>query len=267
MATGLFDLTGKTAIVTGASRGIGRGIALRLAEAGATVVVNHYDPGEAELGRNNVEDAAEVVETISAAGGTAVAIEANVADQTAVERLVQESVDAFGGVDILVNNAGICPFHEFLDMPLDLWQKVMDVNLTGVFLCSQAAARQMVAQGRGGRIVSISSVSALVGGGLQTHYTPTNAGVHSLMQSLAIVLGPHGITCNSVGPGAVETDINKDDFAKPGKREHVESRVPLGRTGTPDDIAGPVVFLASDAARYVNGAFLLVDGGMFVNLQ
>jgi L-rhamnose 1-dehydrogenase len=267
MASALFDLTGKTAIVTGASRGIGRGIALRLAEAGASVVVNYHDPGEAELGRNNLEDAAEVVGTIAASGGTAVAIEADVADQAAVERLVRETADAFGGVDILVNNAGICPFHEFLDMPLDLWQRVMDVNLTGAFLCSQAAARQMVAQGRGGRIVSISSVSALVGGGLQTHYTPTKAGVHSLMQSLAIVLGPHGITCNSVAPGAVATDINKEDFAEPGKLDYFERRVPVGRVGAPDDIAGPVVFLASDAARYVNGAFLLVDGGMFVNLQ
>jgi L-rhamnose 1-dehydrogenase len=267
MPSPLFDLTSKIAIVTGSSRGIGRGIALRLAEAGAKVAVNYHDPGEPELGRNNVADAHEVVETITANGGKAIAIEASVASQTDVDRLVAETVHTWGALDILVNNAGICPFHDFLDMPLALWQKVMDVNLTGVFLCSQAAARQMVAQGRGGRIISISSISASVGGARQTRYTPTKAGVHSLMQSLAIVLGPHGITCNSVAPGAVTTDINKEDFAEPGKLAHIRSRVPLGRPGAPDDIAGPVVFLASDAARYVNGASLLVDGGMFVNLQ
>ncbi|CAN5771467.1 3-oxoacyl-[acyl-carrier-protein] reductase [soil metagenome] len=267
MHSTLFDLTGKVAIVTGGSRGIGRGIALRVAEAGAKVVVNYHDPGELELGRNNVADATEVLETITAAGGEAIAIEADVSSQPDVERLVAETVRAYGALDILVNNAGICPFHNFLDMPLALWQKVMDVNLTGVFLCSQAAARQMVEQGRGGRIISISSISASVGGARQTHYTPTKAGVHSLMQSLAIVLGPHGITCNSVAPGAVATDINKEDFAEPGKLDYLNSRIPLGRPGAPDDIAGPVVFLASDAARYVNGASVLVDGGMFVNLQ
>ncbi len=267
MHSTLFDLTGKVAIVTGGSRGIGRGIALRLAEAGAKVVVNYHDPGELELGRNNVADATEVLETITAAGGEAIAIEADVSSQPDVERLVAETVRAYGALDILVNNAGICPFHNFLDMPLALWQKVMDVNLTGVFLCSQAAARQMVEQGRGGRIISISSISASVGGARQTHYTPTKAGVHSLMQSLAIALGPHGITCNSVAPGAVATDINKEDFAEPGKLDYLNSRIPLGRPGAPDDIAGPVVFLASEEARYVNGAALLVDGGLYVNLQ
>ncbi|CAN5614297.1 SDR family oxidoreductase [soil metagenome] len=263
----LFDLTGRTALVTGASRGLGRAIALRLAEAGASVAVNYHDPGQLELDRNNVEDAAEVVATIASNGGRAVAVEADVSNQAAVDRMVADTVRAFGALDILVNNAGICPFHEFLDMPLKLWQKVMDVNLTGVFLCSQSAARQMVDQGNGGRIISISSISAMVGGGRQTHYTPTKAGVHSLMQSLAIVLGPHGITCNSVAPGAVATDINKEDFAETGKLEYFKTRVPVGRVGASDDIAGPVVFLATDAARYVNGAQLLVDGGMFVNLQ
>lgn len=172
-----------------------------------------------------------------------------------------------GGLDILVNNAGICPFHDFLTMSEALWDRVQDVNLKGVFLCSQAAARVMIEQGRGGRIVSISSISALVGGGMQTHYTPTKAGVHSLMQSLAIVLGPSGITCNSVLPGTIATDINNEDLANPEKRAYMSRRIPVGRLGEPDDIAGPVVFLASDAARYVNGAALLVDGGLFVNLQ
>ena len=141
------------------------------------------------------------------------------------------------------------------------------MNLKGTFLCSQAAARIMVDQGRGGRIISISSISALVGGGLQTHYTPTKAGQRSLMQSLAIVLGPHGITCNSVLPGTIATDINAEDLADPHKLRYMQERIPAGRLGRPDDLAGPVVFLASDEAAYVNGAELLVDGGLFVNLQ
>ena len=173
----------------------------------------------------------------------------------------------FGGVDIHVSNAGICPFHAFLDMPADLYRKVVDVNLGGAFFTTQAAANQMVKQGRGGAIVAISSISALVGGAMQSHYTPTKAGVHSLMQSVAIALGPHGIRCNSVMPGAIETDINRDDWSDPDKRAYLDSRVPLGRFGKPEDIADVVVFFASDLARYVTGAALLVDGGLFVNLQ
>jgi L-rhamnose 1-dehydrogenase len=261
------ELTAKVALVTGGSRGIGRAICLGLADAGAAVAVNYHQPETPEFGRDNLADAREVVGTIEAAGGKAIAIEADVADRAAVERMIGETVDRLGGLDILVNNAGICPFHEFLDMPEELWDRVQAVNLKGPFLCSQAAANQMVTQGRGGRIISVSSISALVGGALQTHYTPTKAGVHSLMQSLAIVLGPHGITCNSVMPGAIATDINKEDLSDPEKRAYMERRIPVGRLGEPGDIAGPVVFLASEAARYVNGAALLVDGGLFVNLQ
>ena len=250
------DLSGRVAIVTGGSRGIGRAISARLARAGAAVAVNYHGT-----------DPADLVAEIRAAGGTAMAVRADVASKPEVEAMFATVVDAFGGVDILVNNAGICPFHDFLTMPEDLWDRVHDVNLKGVFLCSQAAANRMVAQGRGGRIITVSSISALVGGAMQTHYTPTKAGDHSLMQSLAIVLGPHGITCNSVLPGTIATDINRDDLAEPGKRAYMETRIPVGRIGVPEDLAGPVCFLATDEARYVNGAALLVDGGLFVNLQ
>ncbi len=254
MTTGVLD--GKIALVTGGSRGIGRAICLRLAEAGAAVGINYSATNPSDL-----------VAAIEEQGGRALAVEADVSQKPAVELMVATVVDHFGGLDILVNNAGICPFHDFLDMPEELWDRVQDVNLKGTFLCSQAAARVMVDQGRGGRIISVSSISALVGGGMQTHYTPTKAGIHSLMQSIAIVFGPHGITCNSVMPGAIETDINRDDLSDPEKRAYFQQRIPLGRVGQPDDIAGPVVFLASDAARYVNGAGILVDGGLFVNLQ
>ena len=127
--------------------------------------------------------------------------------------------------------------------------------------------KESAAQGQGGSIIAVSSISALVGGEYQTHYTPTKAGLHSLMQSTAIALGKHGIRCNSVLPGTILTDINKDDLADVEKRRYMESRVPLGRLGAPEDLAGPIVFLASDLAEYVTGAALLVDGGMFVNLQ
>jgi L-rhamnose 1-dehydrogenase len=143
----------------------------------------------------------------------------------------------------------------------------MRVNMHGGYFMVQAAARQMVAQGHGGSIIAMSSISALVGGKYQTHYTPTKAGLHSLMQSAAIALGKHDIRCNSLLPGTILTEINKDDLADQDKREYMEGRIPLGRLGVPEDMVGPTVFLASDMARYVTGAALLVDGGAFVNLQ
>lgn len=251
-------LKDKVAIVTGGSRGIGRAVSIGLGAAGADVVVNyHGDQQEAE----------DVAENVQKLGGRAIAVRADVADRGEVEDMFATVRREFGGVDVLVNNAGICPFHEFLTMPEELWDQVQAVNLKGTFLCSQAAARIMVDRGRGGRIISISSISALVGGGQQTHYAPTKAGQRSLMQSLAIVLGPHGITCNSVLPGTIATDMNADDLADLQKRKSMLGRIPAGRLGQPEDLAGPVVFLASEEAAYVNGAELLVDGGLFVNLQ
>jgi Dehydrogenases with different specificities (related to short-chain alcohol dehydrogenases) len=260
-------LAGKVCLVTGASRGIGRAIAVGLARAGADVAVNFHEPAEPEFGHDNAADAAAVVDEIRALGRRTVAVPADVSDKGQVGRMVDQVRVELGGIDVLVNNAGICPFHEFLDMPEELWDRVQAVNLKGVFLCSQTVANVMVKQGRGGRIVSMSSISALVGGGQQTHYTPTKAAIHSLMQSLAIALGPHGITCNSVMPGAIHTDINADDLADEAKLSYLQGRIPLDRVGEPRDVAGPVVFLASDDARYVTGASVLVDGGLFVNLQ
>jgi len=258
-------LAGKVAIVTGASRGIGRASAVALAREGAKVVINHYTAADAAFGG---EAAAEdALAAVKAVGGDGLLVSGDVADPATATKLVDAAVKNFGGVDIHVSNAGVCPFHAFLDMPADLYRKVVDVNLGGAFFTSQAAANQMVKQGRGGAIIAISSISALVGGAMQSHYTPTKAGVHSLMQSVAIALGPHKIRCNSVMPGAIETDINRDDWSDPKKRAYLDSRVPLGRFGKPEDIADVVVFFASDLARYVTGAALLVDGGLFVNLQ
>ncbi len=258
-------LDGKVAIVTGASRGIGRATAIALAREGARVVVNHYASADAPFGGDR--PAQETLAAIAAVGGEGILVDGDVADPSTGKKLVEAAVEAFGAVDIHISNAGICPFHTFLDMPPDIFRKVVDVNLGGAFFTTQAAANQMVRQGRGGSIVAISSISALVGGAMQTHYTPTKAGVHSLMQSVAIALGPHGIRCNSVMPGAIETDINRDDWSDPEKRAYLDGRVPLGRFGKPEDVADVVAFFASDLARYVTGASLLVDGGLFVNLQ
>jgi L-rhamnose 1-dehydrogenase len=258
-------LEAKVAIVTGASRGIGRAIAIALAREGAKVVLNHDAGADAAFGGE--APAKETLVAVKATGGDGLLVSGDVADPSTATRLVDAAVKTFGGVDIHVSNAGVCPFHAFLDMPADLYRKVIDVNLGGAFFTTQAAANQMVKQGRGGSIIAISSISALVGGAMQSHYTPTKAGVHSLMQSIAIALGPHKIRCNSIMPGAIETDINRADWSDPKKRVYLDARVPLGRFGKPEDIADVVVFFASDLARYVTGASLLVDGGLFVNLQ
>jgi L-rhamnose 1-dehydrogenase len=181
--------------------------------------------------------------------------------------MVAATLEHFGTVDILVNNAGICPFEEFLKMSEQLWDRVHDVNLKGVFLCSQAVARVMVEKKIPGRIICTSSISSTLGGPLQAHYCPTKAGVNLFVKSIAIALGPYGITCNAVAPGPVVTDINRELFgAKSELFEKIVARSPLGRLGTPADIAGPMVFFASDDAAYCTGSILVVDGGIMVNL-
>ena len=258
-------LEGKRAIVTGGSRGIGRAIAVELARQGADVVINYHNEADHGFGRDSAAE--ETIAAIVALGRKGIAVPGNIGDPAVSQTLVQTTIAEIGGVDILASNAGICPFHAFLDMPPALLQQVVDVNLNGAFYIAQAAANRMKDQGQGGAIVATSSISALVGGAMQTHYTPTKAGVHSLMQSIAIALGPYGIRCNSVMPGAIATDINKDDWSDPDKRAYLDKRIPLGRFGTPEDVAKVVAFLASDMASYVTGAALLVDGGLFVNLQ
>lgn len=251
-------LEGKTVLITGASGGIGRAAAIGCARHGANVAINYL---------NDEAGAASAVREIETLGRRAIAVRGDVADPDEAPRFVDAAVKAFGKVDVFVSNAGICPFHGFLDMPREVLERTLRVNLHGAWYMTQAAANQMVAQRHGGAIIAVSSISALVGGGMQTHYTPTKAGVHSLMQSCAIALGPKGIRCNSVLPGTIETDINREDLADPGKRAYMSGRIPLGRLGAPEDLAGPIVFLASDLAAYVTGAALLVDGGAFVNLQ
>ena len=251
-------LENKIVLITGASRGIGRATAIEAARQGAHVALNTFRDEAA---------AAEVVAEIEALGRRAIAVDGDVAQPESAAAFIAAAVQALGRVDVFVSNAGICPFHAFLDMPVETLRRTMEVNLHGAYYMVQAAANQMVKQGEGGAVVAISSISALVGGEMQTHYTPTKAGLHSLMQSCAVALGRHGIRCNSVLPGTIATDINKDDLADPQKREYMEGRIPLGRLGRPEDIASVVAFLASDMASYMSGAALLVDGGAFANFQ
>jgi L-rhamnose 1-dehydrogenase len=250
-------LAGKVAIVTGAARGIGRAIAVRFGQEGAQVAV--VDLREAE--------GQETVRLIVAAGGQACFVRADVSDSTQVQAMIQAVLDCWDTVDILVNDAGICPFEDFLEMPETVWDQVLDVNLKGYFLVSQAVARVMVERGIRGRIIAVSSISAEFGGSHQAHYCASKAGINLLVKSMAISLGPHGITVNAVLPGTVETDINRDALADPAVRAYWSKRAPLGRLGQPEDIAGPALFFASDDSAWCTGALLVVDGGTSVNLQ
>lgn len=251
-------LDGRVAVVTGGSRGIGRGIAERLGRDGAWVVVNYTQDRSAALAARHA---------IQEAGSRAIAVRADVSRKADVDRMFARVLDAWGRIDILVNNAGICPFFEFLDIPETVWDRVHAVNLKGTFLCTQAAARIMVGQQTRGRIISISSVNALAGGPLQAHYTPTKAGQVSLMQSVAVALGRHGITCNSVLPGSIRTDINAHLLDDPDIARANREWIPLGRVGDPADVAGVVAFLASDEAAYISGAAVLVDGASFARRE
>ena len=252
-------------VVTGGSRGVGRAIALESARHGADVLINYQASNDARYGADRASE--EVLGELIALGRRAIAIEGDIGNSATAQRIVDAAVGHFGRVDVLASNAGICPFHSFLDLPPEVFERTMAVNLHGAFYVTQAVARQMKQQGQGGAIIATSSISALVGGGQQAHYTPTKAGVHSLMQSCAIALGPYGIRCNSVLPGTIATDLNKEDLSSAEKLAYMKRRIPLGRLGEPKDVADAVMFRASDMARYINGAALLVDGGLFVNLQ
>jgi L-rhamnose 1-dehydrogenase len=250
-------LKDRVAIVTGATRGIGRAIAVRFGQEGARVAV---------IGRNE-EKGAEAVQQVEAAGGQGMFVPADVSDSIQVQAMVDAVVKQWGRVDILVNNAAICPFMDFMDMTEELWDEVLDVNLKGYFLCSQAVAKVMVEHGVKGRIIAVSSISAEFGGSQQAHYCASKAGINLLVKSMAISLGPHGITCNAILPGTVETDINREALSAPEVRDYWLKRGPIGGLGKPEDIAGPALFFASDDSAWCTGSMLVVDGGTSVNLQ
>ncbi|KND88903.1 L-rhamnose-1-dehydrogenase [Tolypocladium ophioglossoides CBS 100239] len=283
--TGL--LAGKTAIITGGTTGIGRAICLEFLRQGANVVVNHLglDKDQPHLESLVAEADTLLPQQPSSGAGDGSACTAarvvgrlaheagDVRDPATAAKLVATAVAHSGAarrLDICVSNAGVCTFADFLTLAPDLLATTVRTNLDGAFYVTQAAARQMALAQRppGGSIIGVSSISALVGGGQQTHYTPTKAGVLSLMQSTAVALGQHGIRCNALLPGTIRTQLNEGDLADAAKRAYMEGRIPLGRTGEPRDMAGPAVFLAcEELSGYVTGAQLLVDGGLFVNLQ
>jgi L-rhamnose 1-dehydrogenase len=247
----------KVVIVTGAARGIGQAIAAGFGKEGAAIVIADILVAEGE----------NTADSIKQQGSESVFIKTDVSSKADVDHLIDLTVQKFGVIDVLINVAGICPFKDFLEIPEAMWDRVLDVNLKGFFLCSQAVAKVMVDKGIHGRIVSISSISSIVGGAQQAHYCSTKAGINLLNASMAIALGPHGITCNVVMPGPVETDINKSDLADAKKREYFINRTPLRRIGQPQDIIGPVMFFASDDAAWCTGSTLVADGGILVNFQ
>ena len=246
----MFELTGKIAIVTGASRGIGRGIAMALAARGAVVVA-------AARGAN----AAGTVADIVAAGGKAEAAAVDVTDSDSVTALMAGTVERHGRIDILVNNAGVARDQLVLRMKRDDWDSVIAANLTGAFVCAQAAVKTMVRQ-RSGRIISISSVVGQMGNAGQVNYAASKAGLIGLTKALAKEVASRGITVNAVTPGLIETDMTR---AMTDKAENDWSgQIPLGRIGTAADVAAAVCFLASDEASYITGHVLAVNGGMYM---
>lgn len=247
----LLDFTGKVAIVTGSGSGLGTGIALRFGQAGAAVIVNY---------RSSAAGAAAVVKQIQAAGGQALAVQADVTKKAEVDQLIGQTVEAFGRLDVLVNNAGLYPLNSLLEMTEADWDMVLDSNLRSTFLCTQAAARQMIAQGQGGAIVNIASIEGENPAPLHSHYNAAKGGTIQYSASVANELGLYGIRVNTVSPGLIWREGIEE--AWPDGVNRFLKASPLGRLGRPEDIGDACLFLASPAARWITGANLRVDGGV-----
>ena len=257
---GTLPLAGQTALVTGAASGIGAGVARALAGAGAAVVVNYVA---------GAEQADAVVGEIREAGGTAMAVRADVSREDEVQAMFRATLEAWDGLDILVSNAGIQKDAAITEMTLAQWNAVIGVNLTGTFLCAREAARTMIRRGMrpgasraAGKILCISSVHEVIPWAGHVNYAASKGGMKLFMQSLAQELAPHRIRVNSVAPGAIQTPINRAAWETPAALESLLTLIPYGRIGQPQDIGNAVVWLASDAADYVHGQTIFVDGGM-----
>lgn len=246
-------LSGRHALVTGGDSGIGQAICYELAAHGAAVAINYVGAAE---------EAGSMVEQIKAAGGSACAVAMDVSSEQDVQRAFGEAREAIGSIDLLVNNAGVEHPYPLLEMPFDAWQKVIDVNLTGAFLCAREAARMMHEAGKHGAILNISSVHEQIPWESFSHYCASKGGMRLFAQSIAKELAPLGIRVASVAPGAIETPINAQVLADHKESAAVRAEIPLGRWGKPHEIARTVAWLASDQAAYITGATLFVDGGM-----
>jgi glucose 1-dehydrogenase len=246
-------LADKVAIVTGGDTGIGKAISLAMAGAGARVMIDYV---------GDEAPANAVVEQIENFGGTAAAFSADVSKPDDVDALVAQTARHFGGLDILVNNAGIEQKHPFLDVPFELYEKTIAINLTGVWLCSQRAAKQMVKQKRGGRIVNISSVHEDLTMPTNAAYCASKGGVRMLMRTIALELAPYGITVNDVCPGAVDTPMDAALKHDAPEYQALLAEIPLHRMAKPEEIADLCIFLASEAAAYITASSYVIDGGM-----
>ena len=246
----MIDLTSKSAVVTGGSRGIGRAIVLRLAAQGADVAFSY---------RGNAAAAEETAIAVRALGRQALPVQGDVSDPAAADALIKAALEAFGKVDILVNNAGITRDDLIMRMSIEAWQDVINTNLSGAFYAIKAVTRPML-KAKGGRIINITSVSGQAGQTGQANYSAAKAGLIGLTKATARELASRGITCNAVAPGFVLTELTQD-LAQP-LQDEITSRTPLGRFGTPEEIANAVAFLASDDAAYITGQVLAVDGGL-----
>jgi glucose 1-dehydrogenase len=254
------DLTGQRALVTGANSGIGEGVVKGLAEAGASVVVN-YVSGD--------ERAEKVVNEIASKGGKAIAILADVSNEQQVQQMFRRMIDEYGSIDILVNNAGLQQDSPFHTMTLAQWQKVIDINLTGQFLCAREAVREFLRRGvvpelssAAGKIICVSSVHDIIPWAGHANYAASKGGVAMLMKTMAQELAGKKIRVNSISPGAIKTPINTSAWATPEAEAALLKLIPYGRVGVTDDIARAVIWLASDHSDYVNGTTIYVDGGM-----
>ena len=244
-------LEGQTALVTGASRGIGKAIAISLAKEGAEVIINYS---------SSIENAQKVVSEIKSFGGSAYPLQADISNENSVNELIKTVLGKNNKIDVLVNNAGITKDGLLMRMKTDDWQKVLDLNLSGVFYCTRAVSRQMLKQKKG-RIINITSVVGLMGNPGQANYSAAKAGVVGLTQSAAKEFASRGITVNVVAPGFISTDMTKDLNS-----EAILAAIPLGRLGEPEDVAGAVRFLAAEpSAAYITGQTIQVDGGMVMS--
>jgi len=245
----------KVALVTGSSSGIGAAIATRLAEEGYLALINAATAST---------EAKAVRDAIVAGGHRAELAISDLSKTSEIHRLFEEIRERHGRIDVLVNNAGICPFYDWQDVTEEIWNNTHDINLRAGFFCTQVAAKLMIEKKISGRIMAISSISALKGGTVQSHYCPSKGGQISMMNAFAVCLGEHGITCNSILPGTIETPINAEYLSVGSNRVNLERQTCVGYIGMPSDVAGLVAFLARPEARYITGASILVDGGEMV---
>jgi len=247
------DLKNKVAIITGARQGMGKAHALKLAQQGCKVVV-------ADISQ---DDCGKVVDEIKAMAGEAIAVKCDISKKVEVDAMVEKTIKEFGRIDILVNNAGICQFSSFLDLTENDWDKTLDINLKGYFLCSQAASREMVKQKKG-VIVNIASIAmGQIGMGFPgiVHYCASKGGIVAMAEAMALELAPFGIRINSIAPGAIDTPMMDSTKQNPKALEGILASIPLHKFGKPEDIANAVAFLASDESSYMTGSVVVVDGG------